>query len=491
MSLRCLVPLLLSSTAASQGVVGPGGVTQYSGGAARQQRGYGTVREPAEGFYIGGSTIKEMNGVYKRVQHSSATQHSAQLVYRQWSADKPDPGTGWEMMLAESPEDGGVGGKSTEWLIVDASHKDRFGHVGDTIIPGAGTSWEFVHRDEDSEAQQGDAGDGDPASDDWNEKAEPEGPNKDAVDTIGGGEKDSKPKGDDEDELPWQVIFIGDFSMMENLRRHQWHYDSEIKRAIGGSDLPPSAGGMGDSTFTARQTPPERGPLSADAEGETALKGAAALFEEGQFAEAAARYDLELHRDCQACTEHSGGAKWNAWREGTLLLAKAAANRRARVFAAALDDLSTVLETYPTWKLALLERGIALFDMGRAPAALKVFEQLLRLETDRDNLSVPEVRDWLIRTKAVIRRASDAADAAAEEERLMSLAPTPSEAEQMRLDQALERSCVLPPCAAMHHTTPPRAISPSVLALSISARFDWHLPLQPELVSRSPSRCPA
>ncbi len=62
----------------------------YSGGGQRA-RGWGYVREPAEGFFIGGSSVKDMNGVYKRVNTipgdlltDSRTSESFQLVYRKW-----------------------------------------------------------------------------------------------------------------------------------------------------------------------------------------------------------------------------------------------------------------------------------------------------------------------------------------------------------------------------------------------------------------------
>ena len=32
------------------------------------------------------------------------------------------------------------------WFIVDERKVDRFAHVGDTIVPGAGVRWKHVHR---------------------------------------------------------------------------------------------------------------------------------------------------------------------------------------------------------------------------------------------------------------------------------------------------------------------------------------------------------
>ena len=31
-----------------------------------------------------------------------------------------------------------------EWVLIDSDGGDRFGHAGDTIIPGAGTKWKHL-----------------------------------------------------------------------------------------------------------------------------------------------------------------------------------------------------------------------------------------------------------------------------------------------------------------------------------------------------------
>ena len=90
------------------------------------------------------------------------------------------------MVMAKSPNpedpwasDSHIAGKSTEWLLIDPDGKDRFGHEGETVICGAGEKWTHLHR--------------------------PDGPAPDA-------------ELDDEEELPWQVIYIGDWGMVRNLR---------------------------------------------------------------------------------------------------------------------------------------------------------------------------------------------------------------------------------------------------------------------------------
>ncbi|KAH8079174.1 hypothetical protein JL720_9436 [Aureococcus anophagefferens] len=93
------------------------------------------------------------------------------------------------MVLARPPEGyGAVGRKSTEWMFVDKKGHDKFGHAGETIIPGAGDSWSHA------------------------ERRPPFGP-ADATDAAGDGDDD------DFDELPWQVIYIGDPHMVRRLQR--------------------------------------------------------------------------------------------------------------------------------------------------------------------------------------------------------------------------------------------------------------------------------
>lgn len=36
---------------------------------------------------------------------------------------------------------GNYGGGANEWLLIDDERKDRFGHLGETIIPGSGDRW--------------------------------------------------------------------------------------------------------------------------------------------------------------------------------------------------------------------------------------------------------------------------------------------------------------------------------------------------------------
>ena len=126
-----------------------------------------------------------MNGVYGRI-HDVPILHAHRF---HWAYHNQL--TGWVMGLAMGAEDGAsyetFGGKGSEWLIIDSQLHDRFGHVGETVIPGAGAAWEHLHR------------------------SAPFGPVPSR--SAGEGAVDERPV-DAEDELPWQVIYIGDPNMV-------------------------------------------------------------------------------------------------------------------------------------------------------------------------------------------------------------------------------------------------------------------------------------
>ena len=60
--------LLLNGVGAQ--LVGPGGVVPYGGGGGGPRR-VGTVRDWAQGFFVAGSTLDDLNGVYALVDPNS------------------------------------------------------------------------------------------------------------------------------------------------------------------------------------------------------------------------------------------------------------------------------------------------------------------------------------------------------------------------------------------------------------------------------------
>ena len=102
--MACIVlgaALLLGPLLASAQLVGPGAVTSFTGGGSRS-RGYGTVRDPAQGFFVAGSSLADLNGIYHRVQPSTPgeqphlSHHSFQLAYL-------NDQSGWYLGLVHAP----------------------------------------------------------------------------------------------------------------------------------------------------------------------------------------------------------------------------------------------------------------------------------------------------------------------------------------------------------------------------------------------------
>ena len=86
-------------------VVAPGSVTSYTGQGSRR-RSYGTVRDPAAGFFVAGSSLEGLNGVYVRAHPqvfdgflAGPAQHKVHLSY--YNDDSR-----WYMMLVEPTEVG-------------------------------------------------------------------------------------------------------------------------------------------------------------------------------------------------------------------------------------------------------------------------------------------------------------------------------------------------------------------------------------------------
>jgi len=199
---KALALLLVTGIGAQ--LVGPGGVVPYGGGGGGPRR-LGTVRDWAQGFFVAGSALDELNGVYARIEPNTARRacraRSCKVAYRNGESD-------WILAFGGPPA--GLetkSGKATEWVFVDQSGRDRFEHEGDTVIPGAGDSWHFSHRPSPYERA--------------------------AAEDLAAGAPD------DAEELPWQVIYIGDPGMVSNLMHQRRHHDAVIRNALAGHSVDP------------------------------------------------------------------------------------------------------------------------------------------------------------------------------------------------------------------------------------------------------------
>eukprot|EP00913_Durusdinium_trenchii_P011754 g11040.t1 len=295
--------LLQLTGAFANSLVGPGAVGSYQGGGGgRRFGGFARVTDPPVGFFLGGSSIRDMNGLYSREHRvPNGFSHTFTFSYR------ADLGAG--------------SGRQTEWVLIDPDRADRFRHDGDQLIPGSGHRWSHVHR---------------------TKSAQPDPKAGSAV---------AHAMEDDEEELPWQLVGVGEEDMLRRLKRYFTFYKHEVQAAIDGQKLPKlPVGGKGTAT-----SPPEgfQAPKAA-------LPG-----EEDENAEA----ELQGPK-----------LKSDHWSVAMLQLRRAICYRRRREFQLANDAVDASLVLYPRYAAAIEELGKLQVDQGLYERAIHSFETLLRVD---------------------------------------------------------------------------------------------------------------
>ena len=169
------------------------------------------VDEPAFGFFVAGSTHKQMNGLYIRrnVPRPCPREHGILLYYEHMDS-------GWTMLLADceaKPPPSAWGYErqaENAWFFVDPRAADRFTHPGDTIVPGAGVRWKHVHRSSGTQA------------------------GRSAASGHGRSSQLATAEADDEDELPWQVIAILDHDILRQLAGGAEYHKQRVAEALAG-----------------------------------------------------------------------------------------------------------------------------------------------------------------------------------------------------------------------------------------------------------------
>lgn len=300
------------------------------------------------GFFVAGSSIREMNGLYGRVQ-SAPSSFQFQLAYRH-------DFTGWIMGLATATaEVERATGKRTEWVFLDTDAAVRFRHDGGQLIPGSGHTWSHVHRTEKSES-----------------------------DPKVGSAVVADPPVDDEEELPWQLVGIGAEEMLAKLRSYFRFYKHAVQKAIAGNDLPPVppvgfTGSSAQSPPAGHVVPPI---LGVEAGGDVCRAGEPTTVRETLDGAIAAAANVR-----------------ESWTEASLHLQKAACCRLWLLFPEAEASLDSALKLYPRYTRAWHERGILQLDQGRYADAIVSLETLLRV-----NREWPSIDRWLVLAHALARR---------------------------------------------------------------------------------------
>ena len=339
LSLLLLLPLLLATPRLTTAqLVGPGAMAPYGGGGGggRRHGGYVRVQDPAKGFFVAGSALRDMNGLYGKVEQVPfGIDHELQLAY------KHDQ-TGWFMALTT--------GVDSEWILIDSDKRDRFKHAGKTIIPGSGQRWSHLHR-----AKPGKPGKpSNPAGEERGAQPPPPRNQEESDGALMHG-------GDDIAELPWQMIAILDESMLHKLRRYSAHHHGTVQRALGGSTLPTTG-----STET--DPPPHVHPRGAAEANDVCTN-------DGDIKAAMSLYGAALD-------QVQGTSQDSTWSRALLFTYRASCWRRiGRNNTNALHDVEQALALYPAYKEALFEQGVVYWNQGgSADEALQSFSKLLKLD---------------------------------------------------------------------------------------------------------------
>lgn len=129
------------SVAAQRDLVAPGTLVRGGGSQGARRGGWGVVGNWPEGFFIAGSSIREMNGLYERIARDNTLPHRSHIVWGNvlngWLIANVDATLGYD-----SPA---LGHQQMEWLLIDPEGVERFAHEGGKYLPGAGVDWHHFH----------------------------------------------------------------------------------------------------------------------------------------------------------------------------------------------------------------------------------------------------------------------------------------------------------------------------------------------------------
>ena len=391
-----LALLVASATAQhTNEIVAPGSVGFGGGSAPRASASNWASNGPPMGYFVSGSSIADLNGVYGPRQTDALDAYLQPAL----AAYAHDSGNGWVLAHAITADG------AQEWVFVDPAGRDRLGHPDATVL-GAGTSWRHLHR-----APRGGANPGDLP--------------KTAVAPL-----DALVQPDADDQLPRRVGPLPDAVLFEQILA-QYRRQAEAEARERGRQFPPTAPG------TSEEEEPPGGEEGAEEEGdgEEAVEEEA-VGDEGEpnhHDEDSSTRDAETSADdavaapesCEgaadgvaalrAAVEACGRGSWAVvavrfgeaagsavgWDAARAYLQLARCLRRSQRLASSEAALDAALRLFPRYRAALEERGRLLLDAARPTEALAAFEALLSLAPEQ-----PGLLAWLVRATAASRRAA-------------------------------------------------------------------------------------
>ena len=402
----------------------PNALVKHHDGPGEGSHAAFSILEAPHGFFVDGSSITGLNGVYgprlKRPEDLPSDvrpliahlHHVLALgVYRHdssgWllanlNSDRQNPPSGG----SDAPADG------NEWVFIDPSGVERFGHRGHVMVPGFGRSWAHLHRSADGSVLPASEG----AADDQKELPMLFAP---IPADFGGAHASSYCPHGVAHTLCCSshiatctlsaVCCARCVSRVPCVRRvccvsgESSHFYEQIllqyrreRAALAASkERAEAAAKVGGNTERAPPTDEEIGgtscPTHKDASLRREIDDAEAAFELGEFDEAAVFF-------ASAATRARG---WNKrWTAAQLHLRQAASARRARDFDAAREAVQEALRVRPGYLLAHQENGMVLLDAGRPAQALQAFEKLHALDS-----GFPRILYFLTMSTAAAKRA--------------------------------------------------------------------------------------
>lgn len=268
------------------------------------------------GFFVAGSSIDNLNGVYERAAPGendiTAFDTGLNLLYRHDSS-------GWMLVHLGSEDEAG------EWIFVDDLFRDRFGQPG-KAHPTGGRSWSHLKR---SPRIQG------PVNCQRIDRLDQEN-NDDGCHSAAVIKSDDESNRDDEHELPWQVEPIPIAAYFEQVLVGDRKARAARAWAKTARMFPPSA-----AATSTEEHPPQ---------------------------------DMDRVPVTAASSESEG------WAAALVHLQKGRLARRQRLFNETNHALQAALLLFPRFKAAHEERGKMLLDAGRPDEALAQFTLLFALE---------------------------------------------------------------------------------------------------------------
>lgn len=268
--------------------------------------------------------------------------------------------------MVDPPEDAPydvVGSSSNEWLLIDPTHRDRFGHQGRTFVPGSGLRWKHLHRSFPFDGSQTSS----TINDEADRKADV------AIAEIG-------EQKDDNDELPWQVVYIGDPNMVDQLERSFASYSYIIQQSLEFNTVRDEKdgfkriGGGPELSFDDETQPPDVITVSL--------------------------LNTDVTEDCISFYRRQLDVEQiSSWHWAMLAVELSQCYRRLRQVTEAISVLSSVLGVRPSYLRARALRAVCYLDNAEPELALQDLEAIFSVSRDFEGLG-----DLLVRGSADLAR---------------------------------------------------------------------------------------